>query len=119
MADTLPSDAPCDACGCPGIAHDGVGCTICPPTDCDRTGDDFLEKPPVGMVPNTTGLSVMELDVMHANVGLGPVWQGSERRAELLADEERRTVTYPFCDRCQAFAAPTHTHEEPAHAQHR
>ncbi len=103
-------DEACPACGCPPIAHDGVGCTICPPTDCDLTGDDFLEAPPVGMVPNTTGLSVMELDVMHANVGLGSVWRASERRAELVADEEARTVTYPFCDRCQAFAAPTHTH---------
>jgi len=103
--------AECPACGCPPVAHDGVGCTICPPTECDLVADDFLEDhEKVGDVINPTGLSVMELDAMHATVGLGPAWQSSTRRAELVADEEARTVEFPFCPRCNAYAHPDHPH---------
>lgn len=119
MADTLPPlEGKCPACGCPPIAHDGVGCTICPPTDCDLVGDDFLERTPDGFIPNDTGLTVDELDQLHAGVGLGQFWQDSERRAELIADEEARTIEFPYCTTCKAYAHPDHPHEEPAHARH-
>lgn len=110
MTDPLEHDQQkmCPACGHPGVAHDGVGCTICPPEGCDMVDEDILEP---SEMPEGPRYAVIELDALHDRVGLGTEWQASERRAELVADELARTVVFPFCARCNAYAHPDHLHE--------
>jgi hypothetical protein len=97
----------CPACKHPGVAHDGVGCTICPPEGCDLVDEDILDA---SERPEGPDLAVMELDALHARAGLGSDWMASARRAELAADEAARTVAFAFCPRCDAYAHPDHFH---------